>query len=304
MKRNIKLPIYFSFLITLFGVFLILQDARAGGRCTCTQYVEYSDCGNCGNICTSMFVRSVPLGRGEPACTTERPGVAICTCITQRSLLTESLDECANVCRTQISDPSDGTKRGTGIGEFQAVPGEGEACDHDAECTGEGCPVALTTGRSECYCSFGIEDYSSEAEYRASGSRGTCVMKGAPNDPCFRNEHCLSNICTDGRCANGGLSTPETEEKEEIFPTYEIKPPIGEVTGPQLIGRIIKTILALVGAFALAMFVYGGFTWLTSGGSPDRIKKGKDILIWAVIGLIVILASYTLVDFVLKAFGL
>jgi hypothetical protein len=101
------------------------------------------------------------------------------------------------------------------------------------------------------------------------------------------------------------FSAPQLPEpEEEIFKTYPIKTPIGEVTGPQLIGRIIKTILTLVGAFALAMFVYGGFTWLTSGGNPDRIKKGKDILFWAFIGLTVIFASYTLVDFILKAFGL
>ncbi|MBU1146375.1 pilin [Patescibacteria group bacterium] len=78
----------------------------------------------------------------------------------------------------------------------------------------------------------------------------------------------------------------------------------GEVTSPtRLIGNIIKSILMVVGALALAMFVYGGFTWLTSAGSPEKVKKGKDILIWAVIGLIVIFTSYTAVDFVLTALG-
>lgn len=78
----------------------------------------------------------------------------------------------------------------------------------------------------------------------------------------------------------------------------------GEVTSPtRLIGNIIKTILTIVGALALGMFVYGGFTWLTSAGSPEKVKKGKDILIWATIGLIVIFTSYTAVDFVLTALG-
>jgi hypothetical protein len=79
--------------------------------------------------------------------------------------------------------------------------------------------------------------------------------------------------------------------------------PIAATNVPQLIGSIIKEVLGIVGALALLMFVYGGFLWLTSGGSPDRIKKGKDILVWAVIGLVVIFASYTLVDFVIKALG-
>jgi len=79
--------------------------------------------------------------------------------------------------------------------------------------------------------------------------------------------------------------------------------PLGVTSVPRLIGNVIKTVLAIVGALALAMFIYGGFTWLTSGGSAEKIKKGKDILMWAVIGLVVIFASYSLVDFLLTAFG-
>jgi hypothetical protein len=84
----------------------------------------------------------------------------------------------------------------------------------------------------------------------------------------------------------------------------KLEAPITETSVPKIIGNIIKTLLAIVGALSLGMFVYGGFTWLTSGGNPDRIKKGKDILFWAFIGLTVIFASYTLVDFLLRAFGL
>ena len=78
----------------------------------------------------------------------------------------------------------------------------------------------------------------------------------------------------------------------------------GVTSVPRLIGNIIKTILTIVGALALGMFVFGGFTWMTSGGSSEKIQKGKNILIWAVIGLVVIFTSYTAVDFVLTAFGI
>jgi hypothetical protein len=72
---------------------------------------------------------------------------------------------------------------------------------------------------------------------------------------------------------------------------------------PQLIGLALRIILGLMGSIALLMFVYGGFLWLTSGGSADKIKKAKDILVWATIGLVVIFASYTLVDFIIKKVG-
>jgi hypothetical protein len=117
------------------------------------------------------------------------------------------------------------------------------------------------------------------------------------------------NIC--GSLTMEFRATDGTEEESEvpvseseIFPTYQINSPIGSVTGPELIGRIIKTALGIVGALALLMFIYGGFTWLTSGGSSDKIEKGRNILTWATIGMVVVFASYTLVDFLLRAFGL
>lgn len=316
MKNRIKTFSVVIFVLTIIaGFFAIPINAEAGGRCTCRQYVEHDAC-NCNIICPSMFVitpegGSVPLG--EVACRSEGAGGAqICECATPRPFPTDSPDQCATACRTNISDPSSGTKRGTGIGEFQETAGLGDSCDHDVECRGRGC---ITGG---CFCSGGLEELWSgetEADYRAGGARGSCAAKTRDGKNCSRPETCLSNICAaptpgaDTICG-GNVPTPPgaevtpVETPEKVFPTYELKKPIGEVTGPELIGRIIKTVLALVGAFALAMFIYGGFTWLTSGGSPDRIKKGKDILIWAVIGLVVIFASYTLVDFILRALGL
>ncbi|MCX6797989.1 MAG: pilin [Candidatus Falkowbacteria bacterium] len=74
-----------------------------------------------------------------------------------------------------------------------------------------------------------------------------------------------------------------------------------KVYSPQaLIGQIIDVVLGIVGSLALVMFVFGGITWMTSSGSPEKIKKGRDILIWAAIGLVIIFSSYALVNFVIK----
>jgi hypothetical protein len=69
----------------------------------------------------------------------------------------------------------------------------------------------------------------------------------------------------------------------------------------EFIGRIIKAALGLAGSLALLMFVWGGMQWLISGGSAERIKKGKDTLIWAVLGIVVIFTAYTLVNVLVKA---
>lgn len=75
--------------------------------------------------------------------------------------------------------------------------------------------------------------------------------------------------------------------------------PVGAATAPEIIGNVIKAVLGIIGAFALFMFVYGGILMLTSAGNQEKIKKGKDVLIWAIIGLMVILGSYVLVSFVI-----
>jgi len=75
--------------------------------------------------------------------------------------------------------------------------------------------------------------------------------------------------------------------------------PVGEDDPRVIIGTAIKGALSILGSLALAMFVYGGFVWMLSFGSPDKVKKGRDILVWAFIGLVIIFASYAIVSFVM-----
>lgn len=88
---------------------------------------------------------------------------------------------------------------------------------------------------------------------------------------------------------------------EDPLKTDDITTDVAEDPIPVLAGRIIKTILGIVGVLALLMFIYGGILWMTSGGSAEKIKKGKDTIVWAVIGLAFIFFSYTILEFILKA---
>lgn len=77
--------------------------------------------------------------------------------------------------------------------------------------------------------------------------------------------------------------------------------PLGETDIRLIIGRVISALLGISGAIALLMFVWGGMLWLTSGGNDTRIKKGKDTLLWATIGLVVIFTSYAIVRAIITA---
>jgi hypothetical protein len=84
----------------------------------------------------------------------------------------------------------------------------------------------------------------------------------------------------------------------------KITNPLGdEVTPQKLIGKIIEAALGIVGSIALLMFIYGGFTWMLAAGNAEAVSKGKNILIWSVIGLVIIFSSYALVKFVFTSIG-
>lgn len=68
---------------------------------------------------------------------------------------------------------------------------------------------------------------------------------------------------------------------------------------PILLGKIISSVLGVVGSLALVMFIYGGITWMLSAGNQEQVTKGKNILIWATIGIVIIFSAYALVKFVL-----
>lgn len=68
-----------------------------------------------------------------------------------------------------------------------------------------------------------------------------------------------------------------------------------------LISQVIRYILGVIAVIATLMFVWGGMLMLTSGGNADQVRKAKETLTWAAIGVIVILMSWVIIRFVLEA---
>ncbi len=79
---------------------------------------------------------------------------------------------------------------------------------------------------------------------------------------------------------------------------YTLPNPLGINTVPELVNNVINGILGVVGAIALLYMVWGGITWMTSRGNAESIKKGKDTIVWGILGLAMIFSSYVIVSFV------
>lgn len=63
----------------------------------------------------------------------------------------------------------------------------------------------------------------------------------------------------------------------------------------QLISDITAWITGIVGAIAILMLIYGGLRYVISAGNDDDIEKAKNIIMYAIIGIIVILIAFVVV---------
>ena len=69
----------------------------------------------------------------------------------------------------------------------------------------------------------------------------------------------------------------------------------------EIVANIIKIALGFLGTIAVVLILYAGFLWMTAGGKPDTVTKAQKIMGAAVIGLVIILASYGLTLFITRS---
>ncbi len=72
---------------------------------------------------------------------------------------------------------------------------------------------------------------------------------------------------------------------------------------PALIGNLIFAFIGLSGILLVVLFVYAGYMYMLAGGDETKLKKAKGLISSAVIGLVIILASYALASYILSALG-
>jgi hypothetical protein len=65
--------------------------------------------------------------------------------------------------------------------------------------------------------------------------------------------------------------------------------------------KVINAFLGIVSIIAVAAIIYGGFKYITSAGNDKDLTAAKNIIVYAVIGLIVIGLAAVLVNFVISA---
>ena len=175
-------------------------------------------------------------------------------------------------------------------------------------------------------CNEGAEEVCSRTELQEiMGEPGECIA-GPSDGTCTRDEDCGTEaICQDGRCMSGsrddigdgdegddcsgdsgcqsGLRCVDdicTNVMRRDTSSVVFNNPLSANTIPELISTILSAVIGLIGVLAVAAFVYGGILYMTSGGSEEQSGKAKKVLIYAVMGLIVSILSYVIVNTVIS----
>jgi hypothetical protein len=84
--------------------------------------------------------------------------------------------------------------------------------------------------------------------------------------------------------------------------------PVCEVTITQLndilklVGNGISILMFVAGFVAIGFIIVGGFTYITSSGDPAGIKKAKETIINAIVGLVIAMISFGVVTFITGSF--
>jgi cytochrome bd-type quinol oxidase subunit 2 len=63
------------------------------------------------------------------------------------------------------------------------------------------------------------------------------------------------------------------------------------------LGSIVGVVLSFVGLLFLILLIYAGILWMTASGNDQQVERSRKIIVWALAGLIIVFASFSLVQF-------
>lgn len=62
---------------------------------------------------------------------------------------------------------------------------------------------------------------------------------------------------------------------------------------------ILTTVIGVLGFVCVIVIVIGGIGYMTSSGDTGKVKKAKDTILYGVIGLVICVLAFALVQFVI-----
>ena len=92
-------------------------------------------------------------------------------------------------------------------------------------------------------------------------------------------------------------------------PAEQIKQGVTDVGGTgdeeelsEGIKTIVNVMLFILGAIAVIMIIIGGIRYATSNGDSSQLQSAKNTILYAVVGLVIAILAYAIVQFIIEQF--
>lgn len=66
------------------------------------------------------------------------------------------------------------------------------------------------------------------------------------------------------------------------------------------ITTIINAVIGILGLVCVVVMIIGGVNYMTSAGDAGKVKKGKDTILYGLIGLVICVLAFALVNWVIS----
>jgi hypothetical protein len=111
-----------------------------------------------------------------------------------------------------------------------------------------------------------------------------------------------NSVCF-GALLDKGVVTDKMTKQESAFRlTSGYADDQATVTGvATVISKVIKGFLGLLGIIFIILLIVAGQKWMTAGGEEEKVNEAKDTIKRAIIGLIIVVAAYSITYFVFKS---
>jgi hypothetical protein len=76
---------------------------------------------------------------------------------------------------------------------------------------------------------------------------------------------------------------------------------LGDLEYADIAAGVINIMLSIVGALFVILIISSGFTWMVSQGNQEKVDKARKTLSYAVVGLIIVIASYSIASVIITA---
>jgi hypothetical protein len=86
--------------------------------------------------------------------------------------------------------------------------------------------------------------------------------------------------------------------RADVNLTQNVPDPVKGPSAAQLIANVTNILFFVLGAGSVIAIIVGGIMFATSAGNPEQAKKGREAVIYAVIGIVIALSALAITTFI------